>query len=320
MEALFRSLEAARVTPVEKGWSEDRKYRVDTASGRHLLVRVSPVGTMEAKRQEFEVMCRVAALDLPMTRPLRMGCLGDGRPYLVLTWAEGEALDEVVGGLEPRAQYHLGLTAGRALRRIHSLPAPPDQPDWALRYNQKIDRKLEGYRACGLRLASGERLMDYIAGHRDLLSGRPQCLHHGDYHVGNLVLSPEGGLSVIDFNRFDYGDPWEEFNRICWCAQASPCFASGRIDGYFEGPPPTGFFECMALYIAVNTLSSIYWAIPFGQQEIDTMREQARQVDEWYDGMRRVRPGWYAAPAGCGPGDGDTRSTGSPSPAKHEGL
>ncbi|MEK3769068.1 hypothetical protein MKY14_10950 [Paenibacillus sp. FSL R5-0887] len=28
-------------------------------------------------------------------------------------------------------------------------------------------------------------------------------------------------------DRFDYGDPWEEFNRIPWCALTSPEFASG---------------------------------------------------------------------------------------------
>jgi len=33
----------------------------------------------------------------------------------------------------------------------------------------------------------------------------------------------------FDFNRLDYGDPWEEFNRIVWCAGISKQFASGRI-------------------------------------------------------------------------------------------
>lgn len=29
-----------------------------------------------------------------------------------------------------------------------------------------------------------------------------------------MIISPEGKLSIIDFNRNDYGDPWEEVNRI----------------------------------------------------------------------------------------------------------
>ena len=44
-----------------------------------------------------------------------------------------------------------------------------------------------------------------------------QCFHHGDWHTENLLLSEDGRLSVIDWELLDYdnyGDPWEEFNRI----------------------------------------------------------------------------------------------------------
>jgi len=29
-----------------------------------------------------------------------------------------------------------------------------------------------------------------------------------------MVIAADNGLFIIDFNRFDFGDPWEEFNRI----------------------------------------------------------------------------------------------------------
>ena len=40
-------------------------------------------------------------------------------------------------------------------------------------------------------------------------------------------------------------------------------------------------------------VSSVPWAIPFGQGEIDVMTRQARQVLDWYDGMRELVPSWY---------------------------
>ena len=100
-------------------------------------------------------------------------------------------------------------------------------------------------------------------------------------------------LTIIDFNREDYGDPWEEFNRIVWCAQASPHFARGRIDGYFGTPPPELFWRLLALYIASNTLSSIFWAVPFGEREIQTMTRQAADVLRWFDDMKNPVPVWY---------------------------
>ena len=102
-----------------------------------------------------------------------------------------------------------------------------------------------------------------------------------------------GRLVVIDFDRFDFGDPWEEFNRIVWCAQASPRFAAGMVDGYFDGRVPEEFWRLLALYIVGNQLSSVAWAIPYGREQVDVMLRQARDVLDWYDGMRRIVPRWY---------------------------
>ncbi|GAE07071.1 hypothetical protein JCM10914_3278 [Paenibacillus sp. JCM 10914] len=137
-------------------------------------------------------------------------------------------------------------------------------------------------------------MIQYMEDYRYLLKSRPRTFQHGDYHVGNLVVSSVGQLGVIDFNRGDYGDPWEEFNRITWDAGLSPSFASGRIHGYFNGEEvPESFFRLMALYIASNQISSIHWAIPFGDQEVQGMLERAREVLGWYDGFRSCIPNWY---------------------------
>jgi len=81
-----------------------------------------------------------------------------------------------------------------------------------------------------------------------------------------------------------------EFNRIVWSATTSAPFANGQLHGYFDGEPPMDFFKLLAFYIASNTLSSVYWAIPFGQDEIDTMAKQSQDVLEWYDNMKNPVP------------------------------
>jgi len=126
-----------------------------------------------------------------------------------------------------------------------------------------------------------------------MFSERPRCYQHGDYHVGNMIILPDNTLSIIDFNRFDFGDPWEEFNRIVWSATISPHFATGQIIGYFGGRPPIEFFKLLAFYISSNTLSSISWAITFGEKETITMKNQARDVLSWFDNMNNPIPTWY---------------------------
>jgi len=107
------------------------------------------------------------------------------------------------------------------------------------------------------------------------------------------VITPDQSLAIIDFNRWDYGDPWEEFNRIVWSAAVSPHFATGQLNGYFQGIPPTTFFRLLALYISCNTIASIPWAIPFGEGEVNTMKNQALQVLKWFDQMENPIPSWY---------------------------
>jgi len=100
-------------------------------------------------------------------------------------------------------------------------------------------------------------------------------------------------LKIIDFDRYDFGDPWEEFNRIVWSAAASPYFATGQLRGYFGGEPPSEFFKLLAFYIASNTLSSIYWALPLGPSDLDTMMKQSQDVLQWFDNLKNPVPAWY---------------------------
>lgn len=278
--------------PINKGWSGDKKYCVTDENGIKYLFRVSEPSQYEQKQAEFAMTKQVASLGIPMCQPLEFGICDEG-VYSIQSWIDGKDAEEIIPTLRDAEQYAYGLDAGKILRRIHSIPAPQTQEDWEIRFNRKIDRKIKGYTECPLKYENGQAFLDYIDANRHLLSDRPQVYQHGDYHIGNMMIDTDGKLQIIDFNRNDYGDPWEEFNRIVWCAQASPLFASGLVDGYFDGDVPTEFWSLLALYIASNTLSSLYWAIPFGEEEIGTMRRQAAEVLVWYENMQNPVPNWY---------------------------
>ena len=277
---------------IPKGWSRDKKYCVTDEAGNRYLLRVSPQGDEAGVKLAHEMMQRVEAQGVPMCRSLEWGVCEEG-PYLLQTWIDGQDAEEKMPQLTEEEQYRYGWAAGQIARRIHQIPAPEGIEDWADRFNRKADRKIQGYLNCPLRYEGGDAFIEYIENNRHLLQNRPQTYQHGDYHVGNMMIDSQGQLQIIDFNRDDYGDPWEEFNRIVWCAQASPRFASGMVDGYFDGDVPMLFWQLLAFYIASNTLSSLYWAIPFGEKQVQVMRDQAADVLTWYDGMRNVVPTWY---------------------------
>lgn len=277
---------------INKGWSRDKKYCVTDENGTRYLLRVSDISEYDAKKAEFEMMRQVSALGVPMCQPIEFGVCDEG-VFSLQSWIDGDDAEEVISTLSDTEQYVYGLEAGRILKKIHSMPAPAMKEDWEARFNRKMDYKIQKYNECPLKYENGQAFIDCINENRHLLKDRPQAYQHGDYHIGNMMIGRDKKLYIIDFNRNDYGDPWEEFNRIVWCAQKSPLFASGMVNGYFGNDVPLEFWKLLALYISSNTLSSVPWAIPFGEEQIGVMVNQAKEVLEWYDNMKNPVPAWY---------------------------
>ena len=278
--------------PIEKGWSADKKYCAIDEQGNQFLLRISPMEQYARKKSEYDLMRQVAALGVPMCNPLEFGTSDEG-VYSVQTWIDGVDAEESVASLTGDGQYAYGFEAGKLLKEIHRIPAPEGTEQWEVYFNRKSDRKIKMYEACPVKYEKGQAFIDYMNAHRPLLRGRPRTFQHGDYHIGNMMIGNDGQLYIIDFNRNDFGDPWEEFNRIVWCAQRSPLFATGMVNGYFDNAVPMAFWELLALYISSNTLSSLPWAIPFGDEQIQAMLKQANDVLRWYDDMQNTVPTWY---------------------------
>lgn len=277
--------------PITKGWSCDKKYCVTTSAGIKYLLRITPYIKSEKQKALFEILEQVSKLGISMCKPVEFGNCDEG-VYSLHTWIDGKDAEAVIPILPETEQYVLGMESGEILKRIHSIPAPVTQEDWHTRFNRKTDNKIQKYLDCGIRFNGDDKVIEYLKSNRDVFKNRPQTFQHGDYHIGNMMIE-NGDLVIIDFDRFDFGDPWEEFNRIVWCAQSAPFFAVGMIDGYFDKNPPIEFWKCLAFYIGSNTLSSIYWALGFGQSNLKIMMQQSQDVLSWYNNYTTVIPNWY---------------------------
>lgn len=277
--------------PINKGWSCDKKYCVTAADGVKYLLRVTPEEKSANRADMFRMQQQVAALGVSMCKPVELGKCAEGI-YTVQTWVDGKDAEEIIPCLTDSEQYSYGLEAGTILKVIHSIPAPENKPDWEPRFNAKMDRNIKMYNECPIKFDGAEDIIAYIESNRHLLADRTQTFQHGDYHIGNMMIE-KNKIVIIDFDRYDFGDPWEEFNRIVWCVKSSTIFTSGIINGYFDNDVPLEFWKLLALYISSNMLSSIPWAIPFGESEVNTMLNQAKDVMSWYNNMQNPVPTWY---------------------------
>jgi Predicted aminoglycoside phosphotransferase len=277
---------------VNKGWSSDRKFYITTDSGAHLLLRLSDMDRSAEKKKEFAIIEKYSRLGFPMSMPLEAGVCRDG-VYMLLTWVEGTDLEAVLPGLPETEQYRLGREAGKILKKIHSIPLAEEDIPAATKKEKKL-LQLSRYEASDLRIPQDETAILYVKENIDRIWQKPPVYLHGDFHPGNLIYTEDSSLGVIDFNRWEVGDPYEEFYKLeSFGTEVSIPYCIGQIDAYFDDSVPMDFWRANAVYVAQASLFSIKWAEKFGRRDIDRMVERANRAFYDFDRFRRIIPKWY---------------------------
>lgn len=284
-----------KVEPIHKGVSGDTKYCVETADGERMLLRISAIETHARKKAMYDMMTRAAALGVPMSRPVDFGTCNDGKSvYQLLSWCEGETADMLLPALSEAAQYALGVKSGQCLKMIHSIPAPDGLDDWYDQFTGLNDGRIRAFFHCSVPIDGSDAILSFYEANRHLLRGRRQCFIHGDYHNENLMVTRHHDIAIIDWDLLDslYGDPWWEFNRMLH-AHLVPHFVTGQLHGYFGGEPPEAFWRILALYLSTGALMLVSWAVYIEPDCLAECTQTARNVLQWYDGMRSPIPAWY---------------------------
>ena len=280
------------VNEISEGWSGDWKYLVEK-DGRKYLLRISNISMSGRRERDFHMLQELSKSEgIKMSVPQELWKSDEaGKVYMIFNWIEGVKAADVIGKESAAKKMQYGETAGKYLRIIHQCKTL--DADWENRFGAKIDKKTAAYQRCGLTIEHDNAILNYIADNRCLLKNRPVTLQHGDYHIGNFIINPKDeSLYVIDFDRMDFGDPWEEFAKIVWCKAVSKEFAYGRIRGYFAGTIPESFWRLLGLYMAFQIISSIAWAAGVSGEQVDVMMKQPKEILDDYENFSRIIPKW----------------------------
>ncbi len=285
------------ITPINKGWSRDQKFYLETQDGEKRLIRFSPVSLYDQIEKVYEAIKKMASLGFPMAKPIDFGMTSDKTyVYMILSWIEGKDLEDVLPTLSEEHQYQLGLEAGHILKKIHGIPVPehlmPKQTG-----HMKKQRQINDYKASKHRISGDRHALEFIETHMERIWTRTPVFCHGDFHPGNLIYMADGHLGVIDFNRVTITDPYETFYKLQSFARSiSIPFSIGQIHDYFENKVPDDFWDVVALYVAHASLYSITWAEGFGEEDIRHMTQLCKQAFADYDDFKVVIPTWYRDP------------------------
>ncbi len=280
--------------PLNKGWSTDKKYIVTTKSGERLLLRLADIEKYDAKKKEYEIIEKYSKLGFKMSMPLEFGvCNEERNVYMLLSWIEGIDLEKALPELSENMQYKLGRRAGEILKAIHSVPVSEEDTPVKTKKEKKL-LQLSRYEESSVRIPGDEKAIAFVKENIDAIWKKKPVYQHGDYHPGNLIYMQDGDIGVIDFNRWEVGDPYEEFYKIqSFGIEVSIPYSRGQIDAYFGDSVPDDFWLTNAVYVAHASLFSIKWAEQFGQDDIDGMVRRARQAFEDFDDFNTLIPKWY---------------------------
>jgi aminoglycoside phosphotransferase (APT) family kinase protein len=177
---------------------------------------------------EFAVLARAHAGGVRVPRP-RWVCMDPtvlGAPFFVMDRLEGESVGRRVLR-DPdlaRARQRLPVEMGEQLAKIHALsfadlgglprPAPGQSPA-----RLALERTAEQLHGLDEPHPVLELALRWLGQHA------PDCprhvLVHGDFRVGNLMVTPEGLVGVFDWEFAHVGDPAED---LAW-----PCVKSWRF-------------------------------------------------------------------------------------------
>jgi aminoglycoside phosphotransferase (APT) family kinase protein len=285
-----------QIEQIHKGWSFEYKYKVIDSNHQASFLRIATIDKFESKQIEYKTLNQLIQLNLNLSIPYEIGTsLDSNYVYTLSNWIVGDDTSLIINKLPKYKQYKLGIEAGRLLNEVHKVQIEKPSESWNDRYTRKINRKIELMKACSIQLEHHDLFLKCIYENKALINDRDYCFQHGDFHIGNTLFNSDQSLSLIDFDRLDFGDPWEEFNRMPLSVEISPEYATGCIDGYFNHKIPENFFPLLALYTAVNHIGSIPWAMNYGELEINNMIRLARLTLEWYDNFDTYIPKWYKA-------------------------
>jgi aminoglycoside phosphotransferase (APT) family kinase protein len=219
--------------PLFGGACQDN-YRVDLeiargelAGARRMVLRSDANQSLPGsvgRREEFHVIQAAVAAGVrtPRVHWLCEGLVRPGKHAYFMDWAEGEAIGRrVVKHPElAKARETLPEALATELARIHSitrarspdLPVdrgqPPGDPARAA-----IAFARDMARACQEPHPAIELALRWLEDH--LPAGSEETLVHGDFRVGNFLVTTDGLSAVLDWEFSHFGDPMEDVAWLC---------------------------------------------------------------------------------------------------------
>ena len=92
-----------------------------------------------------------------------------------------------------------------------------------------MEKRIKTLLNCEYKIPMQNDIIQYYKDHCFLMKNRPVCFTHGDYHLGNMIVHDKR-IGIIDFDKNQIADPYDDFKPFCWNVMESEYFETGLIE------------------------------------------------------------------------------------------
>ncbi|BAN02569.1 phosphotransferase family protein [Ilumatobacter coccineus] len=214
-----------------------------SADGTDLIAQRQRPGDIREMLHEAAVVRAAGDAGVPVPKLLHAERQDDGAAFMILEAIDGETIARKIQRDDEYrdARQVFARQCGSALARIHAIDHATldglEPVDPIAFYTDVIDE-----------LGQPHPVLELVR--RWLIDHRPetstQCLVHGDFRLGNIIVGSEGLRAVIDWELAHLGDPMEDLGWLC--------VKAWRFGG---APPVAGLGEYDELFDAYQAASGI---------------------------------------------------------------
>lgn len=286
---------ASSISLVTKGFSSEEKWKIKNSLGEDMFIKIYDFDrTAHAKllNSYLEHFYKKGSI---VPKPVNLIEIPEvGVTIHAVESVDGIDGEEYLQTISKEQQYQLGIQAGIELHKIHSLSNPDQHEPWKDMRLTKYNRYIDSLMDSSISFPELEFILNFVEENKHLLSNRPITFLHDDFHPSNLLFKDAQLKAVIDFDRFEWGDPYHDFHKVAlFTKDISIPFAIGQIDGYFSNNPPDDFWALYALYAAMIIPSDIVWSYKTTPHLIDSMWKRVRTILDDHNNFNQTVPSWY---------------------------
>ncbi len=286
---------AKSFTQITKGFSHEEKWQVITENGEAIFLKIYDFARLALAKSVYEYLAYFEQIGSLVPKPKQFIELPEESICIqIVSCINGVDGEESLHTLSSDTQYKLGYHAGKELQKLHTLSNPSPLQTWEDYKLTKHNRYLHLLSESTIIFPEIDYILHFIDQNIHLLKDRPVRFLHDDFHPSNIIFNEGELAAVIDFDRFEWGDPYHDFHKVAlFTSEVSKPFAIGQIDGYFSDNIPDEFWQYYTLYAAMIIPSDIIWSYKTTPHLIETMWKRVYRILEEHQNFEQVTPSWY---------------------------